>query len=188
MALFRNRQFHPIVGLHKISKVVVVVSGGKRGGLGRLPLGNLVDVEVEKACLQEPEPAEAGLFHRLTERSCPPVLPFIGMASELNPPVEFGVVGQQDPRTARIDDPGARGDVAARVFLALKGLTACGELPELAHRGLKGVPERIVFQERKQTLDKGRTGKVHIIALYKSQAKATTPSDAYQGNRDKLGT
>jgi hypothetical protein len=24
--------------------------------------------------------------------------------------------------------------------------------------------------------------------LYKSQAKATTPSDAYQGNRDKLGT
>jgi len=52
--------------------------------------------------------------------------------------------------------------VAAGVYLALKGLTACGELPELAHRGLKGVPERIVFQERKQTLDKGRAGRVHL--------------------------
>ena len=76
------------------------------------PGGDPMDIEIEDGVFQSFEFIESGFLAGFLEGDCGDVRVAIGVAAELQPAIEFAVVGEEGFGAIRADNPCGSGDVA----------------------------------------------------------------------------
>lgn len=126
MGLFRDHDALGMRGLQKIAYVVVEVTGLLAGR-------NPMDVEIENFRVHERDVDEPRLFLRLAQRHFVQREAAVGVAAELQPPVQLAMVREQRPLAIRRDDDCRSGEVSRktraqrRVGVPLDQLTKAGD-------------------------------------------------------------
>ena len=110
----RHREGIGVPRLEQEADVVVIVGGDAAAGSGAA-----VDVEIDDV-VQQWSHREARLLGRLPARDRKRIRVAVGVAAELQPPADLGVVGQQHARRGAVDHQGGAGDVTVVPAVALE--------------------------------------------------------------------